>query len=669
MKTKRKSVCPYDCPDCCGLIITIEDGKAVHVEGDPEHTFTRGTLCPKMAHYERTVHSPLRLTTPLQRVGKKGEGKFVPISWEDAISAIAANWQETIKTYGAEAIMPYSYAGTMGIIQHNAYHALFYLLGASSLDRTICAPAKGVGYREVMGKTLVTAPQEAQHSDLIVLWSLSMLATDIHFKHDVDIARQHGAKIYCVDTYETQTAKFADHFVRVKPGTDGALALGIMYILNRDQLLDEAFIAEHVQGWPELRDTILPKYTPEKVAQITELPVDELEAFAHAYGTAKAPFIRLGSGQSRYGNGAMTSRLITCLPALVGAYQHTGGGLLTSISGGHAFNRQLITRPDLEKSGVRHLNMIKLGEILTSKTLNPPVKSLYIYSSNPACTAPDQNKVLAGLQREDLFTVVHERFLTDTAHYADIVLPATTSLEHNDIYYSYGHYTIQSAHAVIPPVGESKSNWQVAQLLAKAMNFTDPMFAKSESDLIDDLIASTKAAWPLPVDRAKLAADEPVLLPLPDNYKMQFATPSGKIEIDNPKVQPSLPDYLPAHMQGDNERFILINSPDPRVLDSSFNERPELTNNNIMVLMMHPDDANELHLHDGDMVIAKNQQGQATFTLKISERTKRGAVVSEGLWWQTFTKDGNTNRLTSNRTTDKANASTFYDVKVNIYPA
>ena len=663
----KKSVCPYDCPDCCGLLVYIEQGKAVKVAGDPTHSYTRGTLCPKMAQYERTVHSPLRLTTPLKRTGKKGSGEFIPVSWDEAIQEIAAKWKAIIAKDGAEAILPYSYAGSMGTIQYSAGHSFFFELGATSLDRTICAPAKGHGYRDVMGTTLPTAPQEAANSDLIILWSISMLATDIHFRHDLEIARQNGAVIWCIDTYETRTARYADKFTCVKPGTDGALALGIMYILNRDHLLDTPFIARHVQGWEQLRSDILPRYAPDKVSAITEIPADEIESLAKAYGKARAPFIRLGSGQSRYGNGSMTSRLITCLPALVGAYARIGGGLLTSATGSHAFDKGIIRRPQKESPSVRHINMIKLGQALNDETLAPRIKSLYVYSSNPACTAPEQSLVLRGLAREDLFTVVHERFMTDTARYADIILPATTSLEHDDIYYSYGHYTIQRGSAVIPPAGQSKSNWQAISLLAQAMGFTDNFYLQSENDLIEQFIESTRSSWPLPVDNEKLAAGFPVDLPLPADYKLAFDTPSGKIEIMNPAIKPALPDYFPPHAAADTEEFLLINSPDARILNSSFNERPELTKNHVMELLMHPADAERLSLHTGDSVTASNTEGSAVFTLAVSDRTRPGRVVSEGVWRNTLTKSGNINQLTHSRTTDKADGSTFYDVKVNIF--
>lgn len=666
----KPSVCPYDCPDCCGLLITVEDGKAVRVAGDPEHAFTRGTLCPKMAHYERTVHSAKRILTPLRRVGQKGEGRFIPIGWDEAIEEIAGRWQSIIRDYGAEAILPYSYAGTMGTIGYSAGHALFYALGATSLDRTICAPAKSRGYRDVMGATLPTAPQEAQHSDMIVLWSISILATDIHFRHDIEMARKRGAKVYCIDTYRTKTADYADAFLCPRPGTDGALALAILHVLVRDGLADRAFLKEYVQGADELEQKVLPHYTPEAAAAITGVPAADIRAFAHAYGSARAPFIRLGSGQSRYVNGAMTSRLITCLPAFVGAYAKKGGGLLTSASGSHAFDKNIIRRPDLEPPGVRHINMCELGRALNDPDLTPPIKALYIYSSNPACTAPDQNQVLRGLQREDLFTVVHERFLTDTTRYADIVLPATTSLESEDLYYSYGHYTIQRARAVIPPVGESKSNWQTARLLAKAMHLTDPIFDQTEEDLVEALIASTKKAWPLPLSSEalqKLRDCLPVDLPLPEDYKLHFATPSGKIEIKNPRCQPPLPDYLPPHKN--SEPFHLINAPDMRILDSSFNERDELTRGNIMTLLIHPEDAAARGLQDGDPVRARNQRGHAHFTLKLSDCVNRGTLVTEGVWWQAYTKDGNTNRLTSMRLTDKDGGSTFYDVSIDIEKA
>lgn len=655
------SVCPYDCPDACGLIVTVDGGKAVCVAGDPAHPFTRGTLCPKMAHYERTVHSPRRLTTPLRRTGPKGSGQFEPISWDEALTDIAAKWQKIIAEKGPQAILPYSYAGTMGIVQHDALHGFFYRLGASELDRTICAPAKGRGFKDVMGSTLPTAPQAAQNSDMIILWSLHMLATDIHFQHDVAAAKKKGAVIWCIDTYRNRTADTADHFIAVRPGTDGALALGLMHVLDRDGLTDKAFLKEKVLGWEKLKEKILPKYTPAETERLTGVPAADVVAFSHAYGKARAPFIRLGSGQSRYRNGATTTRLITCLPAAVGAWGKAGGGLLTSAGASKAYHKEIVTHSDWKRPGTRVVNMCRLGEALTQ---DDSIRSLFVYSSNPACTAPDQNQVLRGLMRDNLFTVVHERFMTDTARYADIVLPATTSLEHDDAYYSYGNYTIQCGWAAIPPVGQSRSNWDVACGLARALGWDEDFYKQSAKDLVEQLIAST-VKWPCGVDQDYLRSGRPTPLTLPDDYNQVYATKSGKIEIYNDALTPALPDYKP--LEEDKGELAFINSPDMRILDSSFNERDELTNNRTMVLFVHPDDAKRFDLHDGQTVTLQNERGEADFTVEISDRTAPGHVVSEGVWWRERIKGAHSvNVLTSQRLTDEGAGSTFYDVRVDI---
>lgn len=666
MKTVEvsRSVCPYDCPDCCGLLFYKENGRIVRVAGDPEHSFTRGTLCAKMAHYERTIYNEGRIQTPLLRVGKKGEGKFTPISWDEAIDRIATRWKQIMAEDGAEAIVPYSYAGTMGILQHDAYHPLFHALGASRLDRTICSPAKRAGWKFVMGETRSIAPQEAQASDFIILWGISMLATDVHFKHDIDVARKHGAHLVVIDTYETQTMHYADEGHCVKSGTDGVLALAMLHVLKTENLLDRDFLAQHVKGWEDIEAKLLPEYPPEKAAKVTGMEVDEIRALAIAYGRAKAPFIRIGSGLTRCGNGALTTRLLLALPAAVGAWKHKGGGLLSSVPGSKAFDRSLIQHPDFMPRKTRVINMCEIGNALCSLK-NPPIKSLYIYSSNPATTAPDQNRVLTGLMREDLFTVVHERFLTDTTKYADIVLPATSSAEQDDIYASYGQYVVQRGRKVIEPLGEAQSNWNTARALAKAMGLTQPLFQKTETEITEEIIHSAARKWPLPeADIEKLLQGLPVDLPLPENAKSDFRTPSGKIELMNP----DLPRWFPPHAQDEGD-FQLVSAPDPRILDSSFNEREEFTRTNTMVLFMHPDDATKLHLENGTRVTAKNVRGAADFTLKITPRARRGVVISEGVWWQAHCLKGGINRLTSQRLTDCGGGSTFYDNRVNVVRA
>ena len=415
-----KSVCPYDCPDACGLILTVDDNKVTKVRGNKEHAFTRGTLCPKMAHYERVIHSPKRLMTPLRRIGKKGIGpdQFTPISWDEALERIVENFNHTINTYGSESILRYSYAGTMGAVNSPAADYFFRCIGATSQDRGICSPAKQAAFKSVYGDTVAIKPQEAQHSDLIILWSLNATATDVHILHDVNVAKRNGAFVWIIDTHKTYTYDQGTHHVYVKPGSDGALALGMMHIIHRDGLEDTTFIQAYVQGYDALVRDVLPTFTPEYVSSICGVPVEIIEELAHAYAKAKAPFIRLGSGVSRYGNGAMSCRCINALPAVVGAWQHLGGGLLSSSSSSQYFNKSFMQQPNTPTPSKRMMPMILLGDLLTNpKALlehgledtsgGVPVHSLYIFSSNPAITAPNQNFFRQGLMRYDLFTVVH----------------------------------------------------------------------------------------------------------------------------------------------------------------------------------------------------------------------------------------------------------------------
>ena len=662
---KMRSVCPYDCPDACGLVVDVEDGKAVRVVGDKEHPFTRGVLCPKMANYERTVHSPERLITPLQRVGAKGAGLFAPISWETAIGLIADKWKEIIQEHGAESILPCSYAGTMGIIQRNAGHPFFYTMGASRLDRTICSPAKGYGWDAIMGSTLSVHPDEVMDSDLVILWSSNAVATNIHFLHGVQEAKRRGARVWMIDTYENDTAKIVDKVFLVKPGSDGALALGLMHVLVRDGMTDEAFIANYVQGYDELKAKILPDYTPAAVSAITGIDAAEVVALAHAYATAKAPFISLGSGLSRYGNGAMATRTIIALPALIGAWAKQGGGLLNSVATASAIKTALVTREDLMEKPTRMINMNQLGDALNQA--ENPLKSIYVYHYNPAAVNPDQNKVLRGLAREDLFTVVHERFMTDTAKYADIVLPCTSSLEHSDMYRSYGHYVVQRSLSAIPPVGESKANKEVFTLLAKAMGYEDPVLHLTADEQVELLIDSG-TTWLDQINKEKLRAGEPVELPLPKNYKMTIKTPSGKIEIYNPREADPLPRFFPPY--GDTAPFWLMTAPSLYGLNSSFCERPELIKKRgAMPLLMNPADAQAKGLLDGQQVMVFNERGEVVFTLAVTNKVPSGVVIAEGVWNLSQGFNGRTvNTLTSQRLTDRAGGSTFYDTKVDVRP-
>lgn len=660
----KRSVCPYDCPDMCGLLVEVVDGQAVKVTGDPEHPFTRGTLCPKMHHYERTVHSPQRLTQPLLRTGEKGAGQFKAITWDEGIQRIAEIWKKMISEYGAEAILPYSYAGTMGLVQRNCGEGFFNRLGASRLARTICSSSKGYGWATVMGRTLAPHPNEVEKSDFILLWGTNALATNIHLLHKVRAAKKRGAMVWLIDTYENPTARIVDKVLLVRPGRDGALALGLMHILVREGWIDQPFISRYVQGFEQLQSEVLPDYTPDKVSRITGIEVSLLEEMALQYARASAPFIALGSGLCRYGNGAMTVRTIACLPALVGAWSKPGGGLLASISSGSAFNMSQVTREDFLQRPTRVVNMNQLGYALTELT-EPPIMSLYVYHSNPAVVAPDQTKIIKGLRRDNLFTVVHERFMTDTARYADIVLPATTSLEHPDLYRSYGHYGIQRAAAVVPPAGEAKSNWEVFQLLAQAMGFRERFFDQKVDDLISQLIDPPKP-WLEGVDLVKLQASYPVELSLPENYKTTYLTPSGKIELFNPLEAEPLPRYFEPYE--DDAPFYLMSAPSVYSLNSSFTERPDLLRKKeAPYLQMNSEDAGGKNLQDGQKVIAFNERGEVQFILKLTTTVPQGVVVTEGLFSSETQPGGSTvNALTSQRLTDRAEGSTLYDVKVDV---
>jgi anaerobic selenocysteine-containing dehydrogenase len=647
-------------------VVTVENKRAISVTGDPEHPVTRGLLCPKMKHYEDTVHSPRRLTTPLRRVGAKGEGKFEPLSWDEAIALICSRWQELIDDHGTEAILPYSYAGTMGLVQRNAGHAFFNKLGASRLERTICSPAKDAGWKALMGDTPAMEPAEVEESDLVILWGINAAATSIHAMRDAQEARRRGARLWAIDTYRTPTCDAVDEAFLVRPGSDGALALGMLHVIERDRLLDREFITANVLGFEELASKVLPDCTPDRMSELCGLPAETIERMAHEYARAEAPFIRLGSGLTRYGNGAMTVRTLSCLPAAVGAWSKPGGGIFIGTSTGGAFPLQAITREDFMVSTPRLVSMNQLGAALTELT-GPPVKSLYVYHSNPAAIAPDQNAVIRGLEREDLFTIVHERFLTDTARYADIVLPATSSLEHPDLYRSYGSYHAQRCNAVIPAVGDAKNNWEVFSLLAVGMGWNMPFFRLSVAELIEQLLTDG-GKWRNPAITERLRQGEPVMLTPQSEPKRDWLTPSGKIEISNLRESEPLPRLLPTHAERDGYPLRLQPAVTPFALNSSFYEQTYLTSKqNCMELLMNSRDAAARGLADGQEVMACNDRGTVRFTLKISERIPAGTVVTEGVWWREFIPgDRGVNALTSQRLTDGGRGSTLYDVTVEV---
>lgn len=659
-----RSVCPFDCPDACGLLVEVESGRALRVRGDPEHPYNQGTLCPKMNGYERTVHSPDRLQHPLVRTGPKGEGRFRRASWDEAIALVAGRFRQVAAEHGAEAILPYSYAGSMGVLQRNAGMAFFHRLGASRLDRTICTPAQDAGWKAVMGQTPGPSPDAVLDSDLVVLWGINAVATNIHFVQRVKEARRRGAKVILLETYANDTARAADRTLLVRPGTDGALALGLVHVLARDGLADEAFLASETEGWPELRDEALRGYAPAAVSELTGVAPGEIEDLARALARARAPFIRMGGGPSRHANGAMTVRIVAALAAVLGAYGRKGGGFFTATHSSQAFDLSPLTREDLLPRPTRTVNMNQLGRALAELDA-PPIRAMYVWCSNPASVAPDQNAVLRGLAREDLFLAVHERFLTDTARYADVVLPATTSLEHADLYRSYGQYAVQRVRPAIAPLAEAKPNWEVFRLLATAMGFEEPLFRRTADEVIDLLLAQP-SPWREGGFAERLAGGGAVELRPPSGPR--WATPTGKIMLVNPEEPERVPRHLPSYADAGGPPLRLVTAPALHTLNSSFMERPELRERNGgMTLQLSPAEAGARGLAEGQRVVAWNELGEAAFTLCVTDRVPPGVAVAEGVWWLRDTPGGrNVNALTSQRLTDRGAGSTFYDNRIDV---
>jgi anaerobic selenocysteine-containing dehydrogenase len=680
MRTTLPSVCPHDCPSQCALQVTVEAGRITDVVGDARHPFTGGVICGKVHDYAERVYGPTRVLTPLRRVGPKGEGRFEPIGWDEAVEEIAHRWRRVIAQWGAEAILPYSYGGTLGLVQNRAGHALFYALGASRLDRTICVSTAFAGWQGTLGAVTGNDSEQMVDSDLIVLWGINASHTHINAMTLVKRARRRGAFVVCVDPYRTPTARQADWHLMPRPGTDGALALGVMHVLIGEGRVDQDYIQRATLGFTALAQHVK-QYDPERVAAITGLTVDDIVAFAHRYGSTRASFLRVGIGLSRHDNGGMTCRTIACLPALTGAYAHPAGGALLASSGAFGLSNAVIERPDLmPQPAPRVINMIQLGRALTDPDLAPPVKALYVYNANPASIVPNQEPVLRGLAREDLFTVVHEQHLTDTTDYADLVLPATTSMEHTDCYKSYGHFYVQLARPVIAPEGEARSNWAVTRLLAPALGLRDPHFSKSEDDLIREALASGDPSIE-GITLERLEAEHSVRLRLGRPY-LPFAdgapTPSGKVEFLSETLAqaglPALPTYTPL-IEGPEHteltrRYPLqcIVPPNRFFLNSSFSQSELLRRRQRgPAVLLHPGDAASRGIRTGDAVLVRSARGEARFTAELTDDTREGVAVVEGIWWNKHQPGGRgVNALTDDRTADMGGGPALHSNLVQV---
>ncbi len=680
MRATLPSVCPHDCPSQCALQVTVEAGRITDVTGDPRHPFTRGVICGKVHDYAERVYGTTRVLRPLRRVGFKGEGRFEPIGWDEAVDEIAHRWRRVIAQWGAEAILPYSYGGTLGLVQNRAGHALFYALGASRLDRTICVSTAYAGWQGTLGTVTGNDSEQMADAELIVLWGINASHTHINAMTLVKQARRRGAFVICVDPYRTPTARQADWHLMPRPGTDGALALGVMHVLIGDGRVDQEYIQRATLGFAALAQHVK-QYDPERVAAITGLAAGDVVAFAHRYGATRAAFIRVGIGLSRHDNGGMTCRTIACLPALTGAYAHPAGGALLASSGAFGLSNAAVERPDLmPQPAPRVINMVQLGRALTDPDLAPPVKALYVYNANPASITPNQELVLHGLAREDLFTVVHEQHLTDTTDYADLVLPATTSMEHTDCYKSYGHFYVQLARPVIAPEGEARSNWAVTRLLAPAMGLRDPHFSKSEDELIRESLASGDPSVE-GITLERLEAEHSVRLRLGRPY-LPFAngapTPSGKVEFLSESLAraglPALPTYTPL-VEGPEHaelarRYPLqcIVPPNRFFLNSSFSQSELMRRRQRgPAVLLHPADGAARGIQTGDAVLVRSARGEARFTAELTDDTREGVAVVEGIWWSKHQPGGRgVNALTDDRTADMGGGPALHSNLVQV---
>src|SRR6266849_2999974 len=494
MREIRRSVCALDCPDACAMLVTVENDRAIQLRGDPDHPVTRGFLCAKVTRYLDREYSPDRLLHPQRRVGAKGEGRFERIGWDEALDEISSRLGSIAKEFGPEAVLPYSYGGTMGFLNGSGMdRRFFHRLGASRLDRTICAAAGGAGITAALGDRFGTEPEQFRHSKLIIAWGANILGTNVHLWPFIVEARRNGAKFYVIDPHLHRTGKLADKHFSINPGSDAALALGMMHVIIGEKLCDDDYVLRYTIGFEQLREQVK-QYPPERAAALTGIPAEEIVALAREYATVRPAVIRLNYGVQRSERGGLAVQAISLLPALTGSWKEVGGGFQLSTSHAYRLNREALERADLQQRSplgrpARLVNMSRLGSALQQLN-DPPVKALVVYNSNPAAVAPDQNSVLRGLRREDLFTVVLEQTQTDTADYADILLPATTFLEHTDLYFAYGHYYLQLARPALPAPGEAKSNVEIFRLLAQGLGFADASFTDSEDDMIRTLLDS-----------------------------------------------------------------------------------------------------------------------------------------------------------------------------------
>jgi anaerobic selenocysteine-containing dehydrogenase len=614
----------------------------------------------------KRIYDEKRLKYPLKRTGAKGSGEFERISWEEAIHTICSRWKDLITSHGSESILPYSFYGNMGrLTAEGMDRRFFHRLGSSRLDHSICSAAGAVGYTYTMGGMYGTDPEDTVYAKLIIFWGINAVSTNMHQVALAQKARKNGAKIIAIDVHKNQTARFADWFIPIMPGTDSALALGLMHILFAENMVDPSFLETYTVGHEELREHVV-QYDPSTVSSITGVPIEDIYKLARMYGQTSPAFIRIGNGPQHHDNGGMCVRTISCLPALTGQWLVKGGGAIKGNPSYLTINSSYLQRPDLlQKKNTRVINMNLLGNTLLS--LDPPIKCLYVYGTNPAVVAPDGNKVRKGLEREDLFTVVHDLFLTETAKYADIVLPATSSLENTDLYTSYWHQYAQIQQPVIAAYGESKSNVEVFRLLAKEMGFDDACFKETEADMIAGALDNPANPYLESVTYEGLVENQYLKAKVKPLFPGSLATPSEKIELFSEKMKtnglPPLPTYIPLVVEDGDFPFLFVPGPNQHFLNSTFaNNETHQSLEKELRLFIHRHDAESLGIRDGDMVRVWNNRGQCVIKAAVGESVLPGVVVTQGLW------EGNAlvNSLTPDRVADMGNGATFFSGKVQI---
>ena len=714
------AACPHDCPDACGVLITVEDGHATKIQGDPGHPVTRGFLCWKVAKYLDRVYSPDRVLYPMRRVEAKGfaakQRSFAPgepgaavltqaestqaesaqiwqrISWDEALDEIAGRFRKVIAESGSEAILPYSYGGTLGALNGASMDRRFFSrLGASQLERAICSAAGEAGLESVMGVKLGTEPEQFIHSRNIIAWASNIHGNNIHLWPFVAEARRKGAKLVVIDPYRTRTAACADWYLPINPGTDGALALAMMHVIIGEGLHDADYLAKYTLGFDALREKVR-AYPPERVAQWTGISAQDIRKLAREYATVRPSVIRLNYGVQRSEGGGMATRAIAMLPCVIGSWKEVGGGLQMSTSGAFGLNKDALTRPDLKPEGLQHtprtVNMVELGNALNTLS-DPPVKALFVYNSNPAAVCPNHNEVVRGLKRPDLFTVVHEQFFTDTTDYADIVLPATTFFEHKDLQTAYGHYYLQVSDQAIEPLGECRANVDVFRALAGRMGFKDPCFGESVDEMIDGALASSDP-WLEGINRQRLERERQVRLNLSGQGSAasgqsepflpfahgDFRTSSGKAELYSEAIKAQGLDPVaeftpPAESrhggQGAAFPLELLARKADNFLNSTFSNLPsirEMEETNL--LEIHSADARTRGIADGEMVRVYNHRGEIFLQARVDGAVQPGVVSARLNWAKLGPGFRNINVLTSEKLSDLGNSATFYSVLVEV---